>query len=95
MFGVRDVTLLAIYSHMVNELLYLPDYPIGHLIQAQIEEHMEGLPPGRALGDEFERMASFGAVAPDLWMRHATGAPISPAPLLRQARKALDSGVGR
>ena len=93
--GVKDSPILAIYSHMVNNQLYLPDYPIGHLIQAQIEEHMEGLPPGKALGDEFERMASFGAVAPDLWMRHATGAPISPAPLLRQARKALDSGVGR
>jgi hypothetical protein len=85
-FGVRDVTLLAVYSHMVNELLYLPDYPIGHLIAAQLEEKLGSAP---ALGAEFERVSSFGRVAPDLWMRHATGAPVSPAALLRAAERAL------
>ena len=85
-FGVRDVTLLAIYSHMVNELLYLPDYPIGHLIAAQLEEKLGTAP---ALGVEFERAASFGRVGPDLWMRHATGSPVSPAALLRAAEAAL------
>jgi len=29
----RDATLLAIYSHMISDMLYLPDYPIGHLHQ--------------------------------------------------------------
>ena len=88
-FGVRDVPLLAIYSHLVNNLLYLPDYPLGHLIAAQIEEHLSTLPPGRTLGEEVERMTSHGAVAPDLWMRHATGQPVSAAPLLRAAAAAL------
>ena len=41
------------------------------------------------LGAEFERMASFGSVTPDLWMRHATGEPISAGPLLRAAEAAL------
>ncbi len=41
-FGRRDVTLLAIYSHMINEFLYLPDYPLGHMIAFQIEERMHG-----------------------------------------------------
>jgi len=87
--GVKDSPILAVYSHMVNNTLYLPDYPIGHLIAAQVEEHVEALPAGRTLGEEFERMTTFGAVAPDLWMKHATGAPVSAAPLLRAADRAL------
>jgi hypothetical protein len=87
--GVRDVPLLAIYSHMVNNLLYLPDYPLGHLIAAQIEEHLASLPAGRTLGEEVERMTSQGSVVPDLWMRNATGSPVSAAPLLRAAAEAL------
>ncbi len=93
--GAKDSPILAIYSHMVNNQLYLPDYPIGQLIAAQIEEHIDALPTGRTLGDEFERMASFGAVAPDLWMRHATGQPVSAGPLLRAARKALERAGDR
>jgi len=88
-FGVKDVTLLAIYSHMVNETLYLPDYPLGHLIQAQIEEHVAALAP-EALGAEIERMTSLGSVVPDVWMKHATGAPVSPQALLRAADRALE-----
>ena len=89
--GVKDSPILAIYSHMVNNQLYLPDYPVGHLIAAQIEEHVDALPAGKILGDEFERMTVFGAVAPDLWMRNATGEPVSAGPLLRASRKALDA----
>nr|WP_176064475.1 hypothetical protein [Anaeromyxobacter diazotrophicus] len=85
-FGVRDVPLLAIYSHMISSFLYLPDYPIGHLIAAQIEEHLAG---AKALGPEFERMASFGSVTPDLWMVHATGKPVGTAALLGAAARAL------
>jgi hypothetical protein len=87
--GVKDSPILAVYSHMVNNTLYLPDYPIGHLIAAQIEEHVETLPAGSTLGEEFERMTTFGALAPDLWMKHATGAPVSATPLLRAAERAL------
>jgi hypothetical protein len=92
--GVRDVPLLAIYSHMVNELLYLPNYPIGHLIAAQVEDHLGAL-AGTALGDEFERMTTFGSVTPDLWMRNATGAPISAQPLLPAAARGLLAGGAR
>jgi hypothetical protein len=88
-FGQKDVVLLGIYSHMISSFLYLPDYPIGHLIAFQIEEHLR---QGRGkLGPEFERMARFGAVTPDLWMQHATGRPISPEILLEAARAALDA----
>jgi hypothetical protein len=88
-FKVRDVTLLAIYSHMVSYVIYLPDYPVGYLVARQIEEHVRALPAGKSLGAEIERMASYGAVTPDLWMQNATGAPISTAPLLQAAATAL------
>jgi hypothetical protein len=91
--GVKDSPLLAIYSHMIHSFLYLPDYPLGHLIGAQIEEHLAARPP-QELGAEVERMTRHGAVAPDLWMQHATGAPVSAEPLLRAARRALAPGPG-
>jgi hypothetical protein len=87
--GVRDSPILAVYSHMVNNLLYLPNYPLGHLIAAQVEEHLGSL-QGSALGDEFERMTTFGSLSPDAWMRNATGEPVSAQPLLRAAARALE-----
>ena len=85
-FGVRDVTLLAVYSHMIEEMLYLPDYPIGHMIALQVETQME---KAGNFGSEFERVARIGAVSPDLWMTQATGAPVGPEALLAAAEKAL------
>ena len=85
-FLVRDVTLLGIYSHMIERTLYLPDYPIGHLIAHQLEEHMKQA--GR-IGPEFERVARQGRIAPDLWMRGATGAPVGPEALLAATERAL------
>ena len=38
-------------------------------------------------GSEFERVARIGAVAPDLWMTQATGAPVGPEALARSGRK--------
>ena len=84
--GGRDVPLLAIYSHMIEEPLYLPDYPLGHIIAAQIEEQVR---KAGALGPEFERMARYGSVAPDLWMQNAVGEPVSAGALLRAAEAAL------
>jgi hypothetical protein len=85
-FNKRDVVLLGVYAHMVNNFMYLPDYPIGHLIAHQIEQQIE---KGGAIGPEFERMAKFGSVTPDLWMINATGAPVGPKALLDSAERAL------
>jgi hypothetical protein len=85
-FGRRDVTLLAVYSHMIRDVLYLPDYPIGHLIAFQIEEQVKR--SGR-FAAEFERMARFGNLTPDLWMKNATGAPVGAESLLRATERAL------
>jgi hypothetical protein len=85
-FKKKDVVLLAVYSHMIHSFLYLPDYPIGHLIAFQIEEQMK---KAGKVGPEFERMASYGSVVPDLWMTHATGKPVGPEALLKATERAL------
>ncbi len=90
-FGVRDVTLLGIYSHMIHSAIYLPDYPIGAMISRQIEEHIA---ESGDLGGEFERMCLTGRVSPDLWMTIATGAPVGPDALLDAAGRALEQ-LGR
>jgi hypothetical protein len=97
-FGVRDVVLLGVYSHMIDSFMYLPDYPIGHIIAHQIEEQMK---KAGSVGREFERMAKTGCVAPDLWMKKATGSPVSADALLTGAQRALGeieregAGAGR
>jgi len=85
-FKIKDVVLLGIYSHMIDSFLYLPDYPLGHLISFQIDEHIKKY---GNLGKEFERMATFGSVSPDVWMKHATGSAVSEKFLLDAAGKAL------
>ena len=85
-FHKRDVVLLGVYAHMVNNFLYLPNYPIGHLIAFQIEEQIA---KAGDLGAEFERMARYGSLPPDMWMKNASGAPVGAAALLHATEKAL------
>jgi hypothetical protein len=85
-FRKTDVVLLGVYSHMIDAFLYLPDYPIGHLIAFQIEEQMK---KAGSIGAEFERMAKMGAVTPDLWMKHATGQQVGTEALLEAAQRAF------
>jgi hypothetical protein len=85
-FDRQDVLLLGVYSHMIDAFLYLPDYPIGHMIAHQIEEQMK---KAKSIGREFERMAVMGRVTPDVWMKHATGSPVGPEALLSATEKAL------
>ena len=40
--GVKDSPLLAIYSHMIDNPLYLPNYPVGHLIDFQLDRFFQG-----------------------------------------------------
>jgi hypothetical protein len=85
-FKKKDVVLLAIYSHIIHSFLYIPDYAIGHLISHQIDEYLRGK---EKIGPEIERMAKAGCIAPDLWMKNATGQHISADALLKSAEKAL------
>lgn len=83
--GEKDCPLLAIYSHIVNSPMYLPNYPIGHIVQFQLEEHLAKLNPSE-WAQEYERCYRLGRLAPNEWMRQATGGSLSIEPLLRQVR---------
>lgn len=85
-FGLRDSTVLAVYSHMIENPLYLCDYPMGHLISFQIEDHLEG----KILGAEMGRMCRLGRLTPNEWMRQALGGELSATPLLAAVRKELE-----
>jgi hypothetical protein len=87
--GGKGSSLLAIYSHLLQYGLYLPDYALGHLIALQIEQHFAAHPG--EFGAEWERVTRLGRLTPDLWMRQAVGAPLSADPLLRATTQALSA----
>lgn len=84
-FRVKDVELLAVYSHMISNGLYLPDYPLGHIISFQLVQQFRG----RDFGAEFERVTRQGRLTPDAWMQGAVGGPLSAQALLDEARAAM------
>lgn len=84
-FKVKDSPVLAIYSHMIDSAMYLPDYPLGHIISFQLEKYMEG----KNLGEEMERMCKLGSLTPKLWMEKAIGSEISTEPLIKAVEEAL------
>lgn len=86
-FGVRDQVLLSVYQHMINRSLYLPDYPMGHIIAFQIERYFETFEG--SFGDELERICQLGKLAPDIWMHQAVGSAVSAQPLVEAATAAL------
>ncbi len=83
--GMNNQILLAVYSHIIDAGLYLPDYPLGHIISFQIEQYLKD----KNLALEMERMCKLGNVTPDAWMKAAVGQPISTAPLIKAAKAAL------
>ncbi len=84
-FGIKDQRILAIYSHMINAPLYLPNYAFGHVIQFQIEEYLKG----RDFAKEIERIYSMGKLTPEFWMEQAVGEKISVQPIFNSVDEAL------
>jgi len=83
--GKKDEPILAIYSHMIDYPLYLPAYPLGHLIEFQIEKYLEG----KDFASELYRILTQGRLTPQVWMQNAVGSNISPKPLIEAAEEAL------
>ena len=83
--GHKDTDLLAIYSHMVYRAMYIPDYPMGHIISFQIEQYLKDKP----LATEMERMCKLGRLTPQEWMKEAVGENISAQPLITAAGNAV------
>jgi hypothetical protein len=86
-FGMKDQRVLAIYSHMINTPLYLPNYAFGSIIEFQIEEYLKG----RDFAKEIERIYSLGKLTPEYWMEQAVGGKISVQPIFN----AVDEALGR
>ncbi len=84
-FGIEDVPILAIYSHMIQSPLYLSAYPYGHLIEFQIEQYIED----KDFAEEVMRIFSIGRLTPKHWMEEAIGEQISNEPILKAADKAV------
>ena len=83
----HDCVLLAIYSHMVNSPMYLPNYPLGHIVQYQLEEHLANFPTPQAFAAEYERIYRLGRLTPKEWMIQAVGTPPSVTPVLNAVQK--------
>jgi hypothetical protein len=86
-FKQKDAVLLGVYSHMIHSFLYLPDYPMGHMIAFQIEEQVK---KAGTVGSEVERMTTMGRLTPDLWMKKATGVHVGPEAMLTAAEHAFE-----
>ena len=87
--GEKDSPLLGIYSHMVGYALYLPAYPIGNLVQYQLEEHLAECRSADEWAKEYTRIYQQGRLTPDAWMRGAVGEAMSVEPILKAVREAL------
>lgn len=83
--GGKDEPILGIYSHMIDYPLYLSYYPIGHLIDFQVEQQMKG----KNMADEMQRMYTQGRIVPQIWMKNGVGQAISVEPTLKAVDEAL------
>lgn len=85
--GEHDCVLLAIYSHMVNAPMYLPNYPLGHIVQYQLEEHLAQYKTQQEFAAEYARIYRLGRLTPKEWMIQAVGNAPSIEPILRAVER--------
>jgi hypothetical protein len=71
---------------MIDYPLYLSAYPIGFLIDFQIDKYITG----KNFADEIMRIYQQGRIIPQLWMKEAVGEELSNKPLLEAVDKALE-----
>ena len=84
-FGLKDETILAVYSHMIDTPLYLSAYAFGQIIEYQLDQYLEG----KDFATEVERIYSQGRLTPNVWMKQATGSPLTVEPMLEAVRKVI------
>ena len=87
--GCPDSPILAVYSHMVNSPMYLPNYPYGHIVEYQIEEFLSRLPDPDDIASEIDRIWCLGRLTPNAWMNEAVGSDVSTEPILSAVSRIL------
>jgi hypothetical protein len=85
-FGIKDIQILGIYSHMISNPLYLAAYSYGQIIEFQLEEHLTG----KSFPNEIDRIFKQGRLIPQRWMEGAVGTRISVQPIINKLDKALN-----
>ena len=85
--GMEDQSILAVYSHMVSNPLYLSNYAVGSLIQFQVEQYLEG----KDFAEEVKKMYALGRIIPQEWMKQAVGSKLTAGPMLAATVAALDA----
>lgn len=91
--GEHDCILLAVYSHMVNAPMYLPNYPLGHIVQYQLEEHLAQYTRQQDFAQEYARIYRLGRLTPKEWMIQAVGTPPSIEPVLHAVQQCTSNAV--
>lgn len=83
--GEENSPILAIYSHMIDYPLYLANYPMGHLIEFQLEGYLKG----KSFANEITRIYRLGTLIPQEWMRQAVGNEVSSKPMIEATAEAI------
>jgi hypothetical protein len=85
-FGSKDETVLAVYSHMISYPLYLSAYAFGNIIEFQIEEFLKT----NNFAQTVDRIYRLGRLTPETWMKQAIGASIDIEPMITAGFEALE-----
>lgn len=85
-FGSRNEPILAVYSHMIDNPLYLSAYPLGMLAEFQVEQYLEG----KDFAEQVQRIYSQGRLIPQVWMKKAVDEEMSIKPLIKASEKAVE-----
>lgn len=70
--GMKDQTILGIFSHMIISTMYLQNYSFGHLIPFHLEKHFKTHQPAT----EVLRIFALGQLTPNEWLKQAVGATL-------------------
>ncbi|MDR0961007.1 MAG: hypothetical protein LBM62_00380 [Mediterranea sp.] len=84
-FGIKDQTVLAVYSHMISYPLYLSAYAFGQIIEFQLENYIAN----KDFAAEVNRIYRLGRLTPNVWMKQATGEQVSVESMLAALRRVL------
>jgi hypothetical protein len=85
-FKVKDTPILGVYSHMIFHGLYLPDYPIGHIIAYKIEKYFQK----NSIGKNMKRMCKLGRITPIKWLKEAISDNLEVKSLIDDVKKVCD-----